>query len=438
MTRIKFLLFSSFFIFLNACSTVHHISHKDKKMVREAIDKSPVFSTHFTGFMLYDPTTKEVLLQKNAHQYFTPASNTKILTFFTALQILGDREGLLQYANKGDSIIIQGMANPIFLHPKFEQPPLPAFFKDTSKVLFFSTDNYWDERYGEGWMWDDYLYSFQTEKSSLPIYENNVRFELPLNSKVPNIQPPYFEKAFSLKAEDGEHSRVFRKEKDNVFEYQLLKEQTEDLLYTRPFIVTEATIAALLSDTLKRKIQIWDAPTTELDFTPVNIPMQDTVYRRLMHQSDNFIAEQLLLMCSQKLFGHQNTKEIITYAKDSIFNFLTDELMWVDGSGISRYNLFTPSSLVQILNVLQQQMPLDRIRDLFPMGGVSGTLEGWYKPYLFAKTGTLRNNHNLSGYLLTKSGRLLIFSFMNNHYKGESGRIKKEMDKVMRVIYERF
>ncbi len=420
-----------------SCSTTQHISRKDKKIIRHSIESSPVFSSHFTGFMLYDPLQKEVLLEQNAHQYFTPASNTKILTFFTALQILKDSVELLQYATKGDSIVIQGMANPVFLHPKFEQFPLPSFFEDSSKMLFLSFHNFQDDRYGEGWMWDDYNYAFQTEKTPFPIYENNIQIELKAGSDYPIIRPKYFEAAFTQEKNKGDRLRIFREEKDNLFKYQLPEESDKDLLYTRPFITTAAITAALLADTLHREINVWQKSPENLHFVPIRIPMQDTVYRRLLHQSDNFIAEQLLLMCSQKLWGYQNTKEMITYAKDSIFQFLTDELMWVDGSGISRYNLFTPSALVQILDVLQQQISMERIQDLFPSGGTSGTVEGWYGPYLFAKTGTLRNNHNLSGYIITRRGRLLIFSFMNNHFKGGSSRIKEAMEKVLEEVYRR-
>ena len=119
---------------------------------------------------------------------------------------------------------------------------------------------------------------------------------------------------------------------------------------------------------------------------------------------------------------------------------LPDEPKWADGSGLSRYNLLTPRSLVALLDKIQEELPRERLLSIFPAGGVSGTLRTDYrngdKPYVYAKTGTLRNNHCLSGYLLTRKGRFLIFSFMNNNFTTSTSAIRKEMEKVLRQVYE--
>ena len=49
----------------------------------------------------------------------------------------------------------------------------------------------------------------------------------------------------------------------------------------------------------------------------------------------HFIAEQLLLMSSDKLFGNLNTEQVIEWAKDSLFADMPDPLEWWDGSGLS-------------------------------------------------------------------------------------------------------
>jgi D-alanyl-D-alanine carboxypeptidase/D-alanyl-D-alanine-endopeptidase (penicillin-binding protein 4) len=160
-----------------------------------------------------------------------------------------------------------------------------------------------------------------------------------------------------------------------------------------------------------------------------------------MLPSDNFIAEQLLLLCSDRLFDTINTSKIIAYAKDSLLADAPDQLRWYDGSGISRYNLFTPRTIVYVLQKMYQQYPEERLFSLFAQGGVSGTIRKWYaaeQPYIFAKTGTLRNLHCLSGYIKTDNGKTLLFSFMHNNFNSSSQSLKVEMQKILEYIKANF
>ncbi len=42
----------------------------------------------------------------------------------------------------------------------------------------------------------------------------------------------------------------------------------------------------------------------------------------------------------------------------------------------------------------------------------------------------------LSGYLITKTGKMLIFSFMHNNYTGSMNTLRKEMERVLKQVYE--
>ncbi|WP_373941698.1 D-alanyl-D-alanine carboxypeptidase [Polaribacter sejongensis] len=115
---------------------------------------------------------------------------------------------------------------------------------------------------------------------------------------------------------------------------------------------------------------------------------------------------------------------------------------WVDGSGLSRYNLFTPISFVEVLSKMHQKIPAKRLFQFFPVGGKTGTLKNWFsgnpKPYIHAKSGTLGNNYNLSGYLITNSGKTLIFSYMNNHYMHSNSEVKKKMQAVFEELRDNY
>src|SRR5690606_20941483 len=144
-----------------------------------------------------------------------------------------------------------------------------------------------------------------------------------------------------------------------------------------------------------------------------------------------FIAEQLLILASSTLSDTLDGSRAQKYMLEHDLADLTQPPRWVDGSGLSRYNLFTPESMVQVLNKMYLEFPKERLFKLFPTGGVSWTLENWYpvnsKPYIYTNSGSLSINYNLSGYLITKSGNSLIFSFANNHYLEPTAELKNHI-----------
>lgn len=110
--------------------------------------------------------------------------------------------------------------------------------------------------------------------------------------------------------------------------------------------------------------------------------------------------------------------------------------VWVDGSGLSRYNLMTPENFVWLLSKLKQEFGMERLRRIFP-GIQEGTLRNFFiSPNLrvFAKTGTLSGHTALTGYLYTQSNRLFAFSIMVNHYGGSSTSVKRALERFLTEI----
>ena len=168
----------------------------------------------------------------------------------------------------------------------------------------------------------------------------------------------------------------------------------------------------------------------------------DSIYKRMLLKSDNFLAEQLLLTASGMVSDTLSTTNAIDFMLDNHLNDLEHQPRWVDGSGLSRYNLFTPRSFVQILQKLYKETPEERLFSIFPMWGPDSTVEQWEdpttEPFLFAKSGSVGNNYNLSGYVKAKSGKLLIFSFMNNHFRIPSSEIRATMYATLKHLYENY
>ncbi|MBK8427756.1 MAG: D-alanyl-D-alanine carboxypeptidase [Lewinellaceae bacterium] len=421
------LLASLFLLF--ACSPARQIQREVKK--------SPVFNRAFTGFTLLDPETGRTLADVNGDHYFTPASCIKILTLYTCLKVLGDSVPGLEYQtllqDSHSTIVVKATADPTFLHPKFQdwQAPFQFLKNRRDSILLYPQPEM--DRFGPGWAWDDYPYGFQPERSTFPMYGNVVHFLK--NEDVLEIQPPFFKNDFVELPYYLAPAEMKRKE----FENQWLVPLIDLKIKERWLPFTAVNPALLLSDTLGKPVR--EAGLYEFENGPkawqtlYSTPL-DTVMRRMMHQSDNFIAEQMLLLCAGKKFNTLDQDTLIQWVLDSVLTELPQRPKWIDGSGLSRYNLMTPQSIATVLLRLWREQPQEALLPLFPAGGVDGTLSEWYagkdgKPYVFAKTGSMGSVSCLSGYVRTRRGKMLIFSFMHNHFVGSSREWKAEMQRML-------
>jgi len=80
-------------------------------------------------------------------------------------------------------------------------------------------------------------------------------------------------------------------------------------------------------------------------------------------------------------------------------------------------------------------------RETLPVGGVDGTLTRRFggtalEGRIFAKTGTLTGVNALSGFLLAKSGRMLVFSAYANDRSSEAGSAAAALDDALLAIAE--
>jgi serine-type D-Ala-D-Ala carboxypeptidase/endopeptidase (penicillin-binding protein 4) len=385
---------------------------------------SPVFANNHTGFMLYDIAQNQSLAEVNAHKYFMPASNAKLITFFISLKTLGDSLEALKYVVNGDSLIFWGTGDPSLLHPDLQNTQAYQFLKKWKGQLFFSPINATNlSAYGSGWAWDDYNDYYQPDITAMPIYGNIVRFA------GKKISPTFFEK--NCKKSDKQRD-VQRLLTDNIFE--IPTNRSADFEQDVPFKTSTELFLKLLSDTLKKEVGLVRKP---LPYKALSIKSisADSVYKRMLEVSDNMLAEQLMVMCSGDTLS---TSKAITKGLKKHLADLPDAPRWVDGSGLSRYNVISPADFVMILQKIYTIVPQKRLFEIMPVGGRTGTLKpvgsSTDEPFIFAKSGSFSNNYNLSGYLKTKSGKVLIFSFMNNCFMKPIPEIRKEVTRILSKI----
>jgi len=209
------------------------------------------FDTHqkesefFKGFVLYNPETNTQIINHNGNKFFTPASNTKLYTFYSAYKTLGDSLIGLEYYKNNDTLFIKGTADPSFLYG-FEGSKTIPFLNSHNGPIVLLDESLDDNRFGNGWSWEDYQYYYMPERSLLPMYGNVFTYSMKEDSIVSN--PTYFNKNITVL----DSTVINREFEENNFYLERL-DSTSNYI---PFKTSTKLVAELLSDTLNRPILI--------------------------------------------------------------------------------------------------------------------------------------------------------------------------------------
>ncbi len=453
------------FAFFISCSLFScSISRQISKQANNILLNDTAFQHGFIGISIYEPATSKYWYEHDAEKYFIPASNTKLFTLYAGMKYLGDSLVAARYFEEANQLYIVPTGDPTFLHPEFKTQRLLNLLTKksyTNICLNWGRDIWKEEIYGKGWAWDDYTENYSAPRSPFPMYGNIVRFEVKSDSllvlnnstKFPiESSPPYFKN--KLTTETLGYPHIYRNIKiqralgENKF--VITNSNKTQVIQEIPFYVDAAIILQLLNDTIKSANSYNSAcifegslpikPEKSRKINTIHSQPSDSLFKPMMYNSDNFFAEQTLLMASNEHLGFMSDDAIIDTLLKTDLKDIPQQPRWVDGSGLSRYNLFTPKSFVYILNKIKNEFGWNRIKNILPPGG-SGSLKNYYNstvPYIYAKTGSMSNNCALSGYLITKKNKFLIFSILVNHYQSGATPVRKAVENFINYIRETF
>jgi D-alanyl-D-alanine carboxypeptidase/D-alanyl-D-alanine-endopeptidase (penicillin-binding protein 4) len=408
-----------FLLALVGCQSSHlQIAYNESSLAQRA-----------SGVMIKDLATGKVLFEKNADQYFMPASNMKLLTFLQANRIVGNKIPSFKYRETKDTLFFWGTGDISNLHPTIKNTALRDFLAASSKVLVYGAPLKQIPVLGTGWAWDDYNDHYSAEISDMPLYANLVNFSA--TAKRWRIMPD----AFEAVSKTGSTLEVRRNWLKNQFELPVLQTQnygSQDV----PFITSPDMTAFLLTDTLHKSVETMPL-AVHPDARIFYAGKMDSLYLPMLHESDNAVAEQLLVMIAAEK-GWDPTKVIENLKKEPGNEFMKD-IRWVDGSGLSRYNLIRPKDFIHILELLQKEVAPDRLRTLLPEASKTGTMRNVQDlnpgVRIWAKSGSFGNTYDLSGYYLTKEGKTLAFSILSNLGNTPVKDIKNSVVEFLKAIH---
>lgn len=444
LTRYTLKLFSCLgLLFLLGCSAAKPVAEAPAPygpaVIQQRVLEVEAQQQSFVGFVLYDPELGKAVVEHNADKYFVPASNTKLFTFYAASKMLGDSIPALKYVTKGDSLIFWGTGDPTFTHMDLKNNIAYDFLKNRKEKLYYIEAPMTSTPFATNWGWDDYNYYYQPERSAFPIHGNIVKFKKDSASAY-TTTPAFFNKNVKPDTTRNAHRDTFRRAwRTNDIAYN---PKRAAVAYSQevPFITSPELTVQLLADTLKRPVKLVTRPIPAGGQVLYGLPA-DTVFKRMLQVSDNLMAEQLMILGYGTLSDTLSVERAIRYAVKNYLSDLPDAPVWVDGSGLSSMNMFTPRSIIALLQKMYTERPKERLLPMLAVGGRPGTFRNIYKaevPFVFGKSGTLAHVHNQSGYIMTKSGKLLMYSFMNNNFKTSSAEIRSAMERIMTEVHEKY
>ncbi|MBS1596685.1 MAG: D-alanyl-D-alanine carboxypeptidase [Bacteroidetes bacterium] len=456
-------------IFLFSCSTQKKIDGIAKTNV---LDNESLKTAHI-GISVFDPSANQYLYNHQGEKYFVPASNTKLFSLYAGMKYLGDSLTGIRFIEKDTAIFLLPAGDPTLLHADFKKQPVIDFLKATKKNIYVVDFNWDEQALGLGWSWDDYNDDYMVERSALPVYGNIIKWveEKQKQEQKNNFEPSPFiysipEVNWKVKFTTGNMQPGFfvkRRKDENVFDITQGNEtyKAQDV----PFVTNGlASAIELLKDTIGKEILITKrlpgtgqpsykiksshiggmnmetGPPADDEMRIIHSQLADSLFVPMMYRSDNFFAEQTLLMASNEKLGVMNDQKIIDTLLKTDLKELPQTPYWADGSGLSRFNLFSPNDFTWLLNKMKNEFGMERMKRILPTGG-RGTLRSYYKSdnnYIFAKTGSLTGVICLSGYLYTVKGKLLIFSVLVNNHNTNSGTIRKAVEGFLLALHKKY
>lgn len=165
--------------------------------------------------------------------------------------------------------------------------------------------------------------------------------------------------------------------------------------------------------------QKWPSPPATVLASNQSAPLHSLLHL-MLKKSDNLIADTVF-----RTIGHHyfNVPGTFRAGSDAVRRILAAKAginlgntTQVDGSGLSRHDLVTPETMMQVLQfIAKNDNRLDFI-SMLPLSGYDGTLqyrgglhEAGVDGKLAAKTGSLQGVYNLAGFLTTGSGQRIAF-----------------------------
>lgn len=433
----------------------------------EAIINRPQFKRSRWGIFLQNLDTADTIYTQEGDKFFIPASTVKLLTTAAALNELGAdfrittpiyATGELPYLK---TVRIEGQGDPTITSDILKNIVQEFKKLGISKIdKLIIDDSYFSQPViNPTWEWLDTYYYYAPPVNSTILNENTARLTLspgqigqPIkwqwNDTIAGQQWQVFNQGITATVNTDYSIEIDGKLGQNTLNIrgelpQDNQKDNWDIAILEPANYFLSTFSALLAaegiavnqgivNTKKNNI------LDERIIAQIYSPPLKKIITEINQDSNNLYAEAILKVLAKRL----NTNDEIEALEISLnkLGITPDNYSLSDASGLSRQNLITPETLVDILAKVAKTDRTDIFQNSLSVAGNNGTLKNRLtnikSPNSFlGKTGSLSGVITLSGYLKLSNQEIGVAILVNNF--DDKNRIARQaIDEIVMLLPE--
>ena len=435
----------------------------DLKQKIDNILNTEELSKAYWGISVKTLDNKTTLYELNSQKYFTPASNVKLLTTAAALIKFGANYQIkTPVYGSGSSpnltvLKVVGKGDPTLTSEQLETLAKQLKITGIQRIdnLIVEDNSLEHQSINSTWEWEDIQFYYAPAVNRLILNENAVILTLKPQELGEKLTVEWSDDiaAKQWKIENqaltsGEDSpylvaihRNFEKplltitgslainSKPDIFGMAVVN-PGEYFLNSLRFYLEKEGINVIKSQVISGDTQVDNL----VKITEINSKEIQEIITKANQESNNLYAESLLNLLGYETSENSsidNLKEIMTKLG------LNPNLYHLkDGSGLSRHNLITPETLVNLLTLMAQTPEGQIYRDSLAVAGINGTIKNRFKETVIegkiqAKTGTLSGTSALSGYIEPANYSPLAFSIIVNQSDLPPSQLRKVIDQIV-------
>lgn len=440
------------FLFVSSTASGWPSSDKIKALLPEDIN---------AGIYLKDLSDGSVFSYHGTRMFY-PASIVKLFTTYSALTYLGSEYKFKTVlAIKKNDLYIKFSGDPSLTYADLKE--MLGKINTVRNVVVDGT--IFDENYSApgGFTWDDHRFYYAAPKSAIIINKNCSEAKMMPASRAGKKAKLIIEEPKLLNIENNVLTVAPRKQEcpyksryigENRYEvygcmFQNMQEPVRltFALQDNNLMIQNYIKKAFGDLNIKFTGQIKFGKASFSDknivFTHESLPLKDLIKEILAH-SCNVYAGSLFKHVTAKYTGNTASDE----DGEEVFKQLLKQsglkgkFVIKDGAGESRYNLITPQTAVEMLEIIYKNK---KIKDLFleslAQHGSKGTLRtrtigAAYDKYIYGKTGYDSRTSALAGYYLPENGHQYAFAIIINNHNMPWEQVKILEDKILYEILE--